>query len=116
MKNYLDISAVPSDEPCAQVGSVDYQKWPSLECLTLVGQIRRILGPEPEGVRLITKANPHDFGTYYEVVCTYDDDLPASEKYALDCEGQMGHEWDEESKRILTGANYPYGSQNGRLD
>lgn len=108
MKTYLDISATPAEESCVQVGSENYPYWAKLECLTLIGQIRRQLGPEPESAKLITKANPHDFGTYYEVVINYDDDYPDATTYAFDCEaGRMGTEWDAEAKRQLAEAGYP---------
>ena len=108
MKTYLDISATPSEESCVQVGAKDYAYWAKLECMVLIGQIRRVLGPEPEGAKLITKANPHDFGTYYEVVVTYDDSDPLGTAYAFDCEaGRMGTVWDTEAKRQLAELDYP---------
>lgn len=109
MREYLEISATPFDEQCAQVGSADYQKWAKLECNTLMAQIRRVLGPEPEGSKLAILTSPHDFGTYYEVAIQYDDVDAKATGYAMDCEsGAMGMEWDAESKRTLKVARYPY--------
>jgi hypothetical protein len=90
------------------VGSEDYGKWSRIECRALINQIRRVLGPEPEGAGLRVRSNPHDFGTYYEVACEFDDSCEKAINYAFDCEaGKMGVVWDEEALAELKEAGYP---------
>lgn len=95
MKDYISIGATPRDEPCAQVGQPDYRKHALAECRRFIQLLRNTFGPEPEGAELRIAAFPHDFGTYYEVVCDYDTDIPASVDYALRCEAEMPTTWGE---------------------
>ena len=61
-----------------------------------MGQRNPLIGEEPEGTRLTIKANPHDFGTYYEVVCYFDDEDEEAARYAFRCEAEAPDEWDPE--------------------
>lgn len=99
---WLDIGSSPPGESCAQVGSDQYAARARRECGAYIHQLRRALGPEPEGARLGIRSNPHDFGTYYSVVCYYD---PLNEKaieYALNCERNGPEEWDDDARRELS--------------
>ena len=108
MRDLIDLGAAPSDEACAQVGSPDYYDHASKECLAYIRQLRRTLGQEPDGARLATARNPHDFGTYLSVVCHYDVNVPASIEYAFRCESAGPREWDELARRELaTQAPHP---------
>ena len=84
----LYIGPVPSEENCAQVGSPDFRKRALAECNRFIAQIRRHY-PEPEGGYLRVSAEPHDFGTYYEVVCRYDDSDTEASKWAFDVEADV---------------------------
>jgi hypothetical protein len=95
MKDYIEIGPVPSDEQCAQVGSNNFYKNCMTECKAFMQAIRKKLGEEPSWAQLSIKANPHDFGTYYEVVCYYDDEHPESLEYALKCESDAPRTWTE---------------------
>lgn len=97
MRDYISIGSTPCDEACAQVGQPDYRRRALAECHRFIALLRKTFGPEPEGAELRVKAFPHDFGTYYEVVCHYDTDIPASVDYALHCEAQMPVTWGEET-------------------
>ena len=55
----------------------------------------RTVGEEPENAHLAIKSNPHDFGTYYEVVCHFDDDDEEAAKYAYRCESEAPSQWDD---------------------
>lgn len=92
---FLAIGAAPCKEACAQVGDDDYGPRALAEGRRFIEAIRRKLGPEPEGARLAIKGFPHDFGTYYEVVCWYDPDRETSAVYAYDCERDAPATWDE---------------------
>ena len=99
-RDYMDIGSAPADEPTAQVGSPNYAEEGRAECTRFLNLIRKTLGDEPPGARLAVKANPHDFGTYYSVVCHYDDEDEAAASYALRCESEAPKEWgadDQES-------------------
>lgn len=97
MREYLNIGCTPYEEDCAQVGAPDYARRAWAECLRFIQQLRKAFGPEPDGAQLAVKAFPHDFGTYHEVVCYYDTDIPASIDYALQCEEEMPAKWEDEN-------------------
>ena len=110
---YLNIGCSPNEEPCAQVGQPDYYERARIECTALRNQLKRMFGPVPEGARIVIKSFPHDFGTYYELVCYYEeaeyheDDVDIetrttpSEEYAFKLEDNIPDYWDEEAKKEL---------------
>jgi hypothetical protein len=94
--DYLEIGAVPANEDCQQVGTPAYDATKArAECVAYINQLRRQFGPEPEGAYLRIKSSPHDFGSYYEVVCNYDPNQEAAISYAYQCEGSATENWDE---------------------
>lgn len=93
-RDYIDIGPTPAEEECAQVGQPDYMHRARSECNRFIELLRRTLGPEPQGARLAVKSNPHDFGTYLEVVCYFDTDNEEAEKYAYRCEREAPARWD----------------------
>lgn len=95
--DYIYIGSTPCDEECAQVGQPDYLRQAREECNRFIELIRRTLGPEPEGAQLSVKSNPHDFGTYLDVVCYYDTDNKAAAQYAFRCEDEAPSRWDQPS-------------------
>ena len=64
------------------------------ECKRYIELIRQVCGEEPEGARLAIKSNPHDFGTYLDVVCWYDDDNEEAADYAWGLESMAPATWD----------------------
>ena len=98
MRDYLTIGPTPADEDCQQVGTPEYSAEKArVECCAFIGQLRRQFGIEPEGARLAVKRFAHEFGTYHEVVCWYDDDNEAAAEYAFKCEGEADTLWDTEA-------------------
>lgn len=97
MRDYINIGPVPPEEECAQVGSFDYNLKARKECERYIEVIRKKLGREPEGARLVTKSFPHDFGSYMEVVCYFDDKNRQSMNYAYACESDGPSTWDDVS-------------------
>lgn len=95
MRDYINIGATPADEPCAQVGEPNYQERAREECKRFIALLRKRFGNEPSGAQLKIKSFPHDFGSYLEVVCFYDPQLPESVDYAFRCEGETPLTWDE---------------------
>jgi len=96
MRDYIDIGSSPAEEDCAQVGTPDYQQRARAECTRFIELIRRTLGEEPGSAHLAIKSNPHDFGTYYEVVCYFDDNDEEGMKYAFRCEAEAPVRWDDQ--------------------
>jgi hypothetical protein len=100
-RDYVSVGCSPCDEPCAQVGQEDYAKQAKRECNALIHQLRRLFGDEPPYATLRIKAFPHDFGTYHEVVCYYDEDDEESTNYAFRCENELPDRWDEAAHQEL---------------
>lgn len=91
--DYLNIGSSPPEETCVMVGEENYFKRSRAECTRYIQKIREFCGPEPFGARLATKAFPHDFGTYHEVVCHFCTEEGL--EYALKCEGYGPMTWDD---------------------
>ena len=96
MTDYVEIGATPCDEDCLQVGSPEYTlEGAYAECERFLVLIRKKLGPEPQGARLMVKRFFHDFGQYFEVVCKYDDRYEEAVDYAFKCESDAPTKWEE---------------------
>jgi hypothetical protein len=96
-RDYIEIGSSPTSESCAQVGSENYYEQSRKEMKAFIKQLRRLFGDEPFGARLSIKAFPHDFGTYHEVVCHYEDTIKEAVDYAFKVENYCPESWDEES-------------------
>ncbi|MDP2949229.1 MAG: hypothetical protein Q8P22_06800 [Chloroflexota bacterium] len=104
MRDYQSIASAPYDEPCVQVNPQgDYHDAMRAECRRFIELIRKKLGPEPPGAHLAIKSCPHAFGTYYEVVCWYDDSQEAAD-YALRCESDAPLTWNDDKHLIVVKA------------
>lgn len=86
MIDYIAIGPCPYDEECAQLYEPDYRKKATAECGRYIQLLREKFGSEPERSRLTTKWFSHDFGSYAEVVCYYDDEEKESVNYAFKVE------------------------------
>lgn len=95
MRDFIEIGPAPFEEDCAQVGDPDYQRQATAECRAFIEAIRRKLGPEPEGAYLKVKWFDHDFGSYCQVVCFFEDDNPQAVDYAYKCEAEAPATWEE---------------------
>ena len=93
MRDYFSIGPTPSEEDCAQVGQPDYRRTAMEECQRFIERIRTTLGPEPPDAELAIKSFPHDFGSYYEVVCYYDTTNERSMRYAWKVEKKAPTRW-----------------------
>jgi hypothetical protein len=103
MMDYLEIAAGPADEQVEQANlpTTNYERMRE-ECRAFVEQLRRQFGEEPEGARLVVKRMPYGMESYYEVVCYYDRNQPASIDYAFKLERETPEKWDAEARRVLT--------------
>lgn len=93
MRDYLNIGSSPASEDCAQIGAEGYREKAIEECTRFIAQLRKQFGNEPTGARLSIKWFQHDFGSYCEVVCYYDEELGDSLDYAFKCEGEAWDKW-----------------------
>jgi hypothetical protein len=94
MRDYFTLGSTPYEEDCAQVGTEGYYERAKAECKRYIELLRKIFGNEPDGARLAIKSFPHDFGTYYEVVCWFDTGLKESVEYAEKCEDEGPGTWE----------------------
>jgi hypothetical protein len=101
MRDYISIGSSPTDESCAQVGSDNYERQSKKECKAFIHQLLRQFGEEPYLASLRIKYFPHDFGTYSEVVCYYDDEIEESRSYAYKLESETPSKWDKEALEEL---------------
>ena len=93
MRDYTSIGPSPCDEECVQVGTPDYMALARPECQRFLELIRKELGPEPPGAQLRIKSNAHDFGSYLDVVCYFDDQDEEATDYAYRCEADAPQTW-----------------------
>jgi hypothetical protein len=94
MRDFITLGPTPTEEDCAQVGTSEYYDQARKECRRFIELLRTTFGPEPAGTLLRMKAFDHDFGTYHEVVCYYDTDIPESVDYAFRCEAETPKTWE----------------------
>lgn len=90
MIDYIYLGSSPAFEPCVQTTDPDYHVKAHAEC----ERYKRLLehtyaeahGNRACPARLVIKAEPHDFGSYYEVVAKYDttDEAASLAAYWLD--------------------------------
>lgn len=92
---YVSIGPTPAEEECAQVGDENYESKAIAECIRFIELLRKKFGPEPDGARLSSKSFSHDYGSYREVVCYYNDSKPDSVEYAFKCENEAPGTWAE---------------------
>ncbi len=101
MRDYISIGATPSDEECAQVGTPDYPEKSKAECRAFKHQLERTFRDCPDGTYFTVKSFPHDFGSYREVVVSYDDDDEESREFAYHVENNAPSTWDDIAKMQL---------------
>ena len=94
MRDFVALGQTPCDEPCTCVGEENYRERAVEECQRFLTLLRETFGPEPDGARLATKWFDHDFGSYCEVVCHFNTDLPESRDYAFRCEDETPATWE----------------------
>lgn len=108
----LNIGPVPYDEDCAQLGRTpDFDTVARNECNAYRAALIAYYGPPPEGARLRVIGSPHDFGTYYEVYVSFDNDHKAPADYALAVERGLAR-WEDAGFP----APYSYGGRGDLVD
>ena len=97
MIDYLYLGPTPSDENCAQVGNDNFREQCNKEMEMYIDQLKRLF-PEVaghKGMRFNKNWQQHDFGSYGEVVITYNDEDEEQETLALRIEWNLPTKWDE---------------------
>lgn len=104
MRDSIEFDTVPYDEQCAQIGELGYETRARAEGKALIGQLKRLRGGQlPDGLSFRLKACSHDFGTYYQVVVSFDEDDKGACEAAFWLDANFPSRWDEEAKRELLG-------------
>lgn len=105
MRDFIEIGCSPHEEDCAQVGSDNYMLRSKKECRALINQLIRVHGEPPGSASLRIKSQPHDFGSYLEVYCYFDDSDDEAMNYAYDLEAGVPDKWDQEALDELQEVN-----------
>jgi len=102
----ISIGATPSGEPCAQLGSNNYEQLSATEIKAYSNQIKRMFPDMPMGIRFKKQANNHDFGVYHELAIQFDENNEEAVEYAYRVDGSVPEYWDEDAKIELESNNY----------
>jgi hypothetical protein len=107
-KEYVYHGSSPTDEECAQVGEYNYTQKGYQECKAYVGQLYRLLAEKgytrdklPESYRIHVKSEAHDFGSYYEVVSSFDPKVEEAWDIALLLDNDVPCKWDAKALEEL---------------
>ena len=107
MIDTMELSCTPISENCVQTGVTEnHEKWNKVECNVFMRQLIRQFGKEPIGAKLKISRNIHDFGIYYEVAVSYNDENNEATEYAFKLEGNLPENWDEISRQELEKEGY----------
>jgi hypothetical protein len=100
MRQELSLGGNPPDEDCVQVTKGNYSAVQRQETEAYKRALIKFLGEPPEGVRFKITNNPHDFGSYYDLVVIFDDDDEAQTKYAFACESDGPATWEDAGMKV----------------
>ena len=96
----IEIGGNPNGEECVPVSNkVLYAQAQRAECRAYIRALRKKFGPEPHGAMFKITSNPHDFGTYYEVACLFDESDERATEYAYNSESGL-ETWAEAGMRV----------------
>jgi hypothetical protein len=101
VRDYITLGSSPGNENCTQLGSDNYDIQSRKECLAFKHQLERLFSEPPEGCYFSVKSFSHDFGTYKEVVCYFDDSIEESCSFAYNAENNTPGSWDKLAKEEL---------------
>ena len=91
-REQISLGSSPWDESCAQVGTPQYLFYAERECQRYVEQLTR-QSPPPAGASLLVTHNPHDFGTYLDVVADFDFEDEGQSNWAFSLENNLPANW-----------------------
>lgn len=96
MRDFLELGTTPYGEDCAQVGSDNYRENARKEANRYIAMLEKRFPFKPEKCQYGIKWNPHDFGSYAEVVIHFDDQDEMSQAYAFHVENNLPETWDDD--------------------
>lgn len=76
------LGPAPCEEEPVQLGHPDYHDLGLRECRRYIAAIRKVCGNEPDNARLRVVKEPHDFGSFYDVIVEFDPADPQAVAYA----------------------------------
>jgi len=96
MRDYVNLGTTPFAEECVEVSdNFDYKVPMRREAFMLKHQLENeYLSKIPEGVHLKVRGFEHDFGTYYGLVATFDEDDDNAREFAYQIENELPEYWD----------------------
>lgn len=101
MRDELSLGTVPVEESCEQLGA-NYNPIRSCqECAAFINQLKRMHGVPPGKARYKITSNPHDFGTYHDVVIEFDESSKKEASYAYKVESDLPFTWDDKAMMEL---------------
>lgn len=100
MRDYMGVGPTPFDEDCAQVGIDNYREIASKEMDAYIDMLYRTFEEKIKNTSISFKQqwSLHDFGTYGEVIVTYEDHEC---EIAYEIENSLPGNWDEIAKNYL---------------
>lgn len=96
MRKYFSIGPVPANENFPKENSPNYHSIARQNCDRFVKLIRNVVGVEPDETELVVRSFDSKFGTYYDVGCFFDNEIPESVEYIDDIQLLVPDTWDEE--------------------
>ena len=104
MYDCYELGPTPSDEDCIQVEPTGAYRPAMVAELHRYRDLLQQVMPVPDGIpaRFTIKFFPHDFGTYGEVVITYDAEDPQAIEFAWWAEAHTPTTWDDTTPRVYT--------------
>jgi hypothetical protein len=94
MYDYIALGPTPCDEECAQVGDDDYYVKSREECRRYKELLLKLFGEPPEGASIRSKSFSHDFGSYSEVIVSFQVNNQIAEDYAYNIESNLPAKWE----------------------
>ena len=94
MLNWESLGPTPAGESCVGIGDDDYAHKAGSE-IRKYRELMKMKFPDTGkyGCEFRRKSFRHDFGTYYELVITFDDSRTESSEYAYFVEGKLPEYW-----------------------
>ena len=104
MRDSISIGTSPCAEECVQVGTDNYLVKATKECNIFIRQLERKF-PIPDDLKELVRykitRNPHDAGTYLDVVVEYDVSSEEAQDYAFSIEENTPELWDDDAIKEL---------------
>jgi len=104
---YEDLGTnTPSDEECAQLGSISYDKRSSIETEVFINMMIKRFGTPPGDSYFDTKYHEHDYGTYKTVAYYYDSHSYSQQKYIDKVLNRIPEQWTVIARKELKSRGY----------